>query len=58
METPKKKKTYKVSTTALIIAENEVDAEILFEKVVKDGLTKIEVSEASPKDLLPKTLIN
>lgn len=52
------KKTYKVSTTALIIAESEVDAEILFGKVVKDGLTKIEVSEALPKDLLPKTLIN
>lgn len=54
-----KKKLYKVSATALVYAENEVDAEMLFEKVIKvDGLDKINVSEASPKDYLPETLIN
>ncbi len=53
-----KKKLYKVSATALVYAENEVDAEMLFERVKANGLDKIEVREASPKDYLPDTFIN
>jgi hypothetical protein len=54
-----KNKIYKVSATALIIAENEVDAEMIFEKVIKaNELDKIDVREASPKDYLPEAFIN
>ena len=54
-----KKKLYKVSAAAIIYAENEVDAEMLFEKIIKaNGLDKIKVREASPKDYLPDTFIN
>ena len=53
-----KKKTYKITATALIVAENEVDAEMTYEKVRAKGLEKVEVREASPKDYLPETFIN
>jgi hypothetical protein len=52
-----KKKLYKVSVSALIFAENEVDAEMLFEKIKEDKVFK-DVREATPKDYLPEALIN